>query len=201
MVRVIFITGGSASGKTTLAVQLQKALGVSGQLISQDMFYKPTRDPKTNYDIPGAFDFDEQYRVLLALTKRQKVSIPVYDFNLHDRVGETELKPTDVIIFEGLFAFHHKDSLKLADLKIFVDTPDDTRLGRRIMRDVYDRKRELRDVIKRWNEDVQPSYRKYISLTRYEADLIIPWTTINHRAIGFLLSTIAELGKVKHPTD
>lgn len=33
----------------------------------------------------------------------------------------------DVIIFEGILAFHHPEICKLMDLKIFVDTDSDTR--------------------------------------------------------------------------
>ena len=56
MAKLIFVTGGSASGKTTIANNLKEALGDKAVLISQDMFYLPTKSVDTNYDIPSAFD-------------------------------------------------------------------------------------------------------------------------------------------------
>lgn len=37
----------------------------------------------------------------------------------------------NVIVFEGILAFAHKDLRKLMDLKVFVDTDPDIRLARR----------------------------------------------------------------------
>ena len=37
----------------------------------------------------------------------------------------------NVLIFEGILAFHHQEVLDLLDLKVFVDTDPDIRLCRR----------------------------------------------------------------------
>lgn len=195
--KVIFITGGSASGKTTLANQMKTSFGKDALLISQDVFYKPSGTSDTNFDIPSAFDFDLQRKVLLNLINLQDDNVPIYDYSLHDRVGEKKIKAAPILIFEGLFTFFDKNLLDLADLKIFVDTPADTRLGRRIMRDVVERGRDVKEVISRWTKDVQPSYRQYISHEKQFADMIIPWTVINIRATDFLVSTITNLKHVK----
>ena len=190
MTKLIFITGGSASGKTSLALHLRDTIKNKVTLISQDMFYKPTRSDDTNYDLPSAFDWELQRQVFNDLKNGKDVKIPVYDFATHDRVGETHVKAGDVVLFEGLFTFHDLDMLKNADLKIYVDTPSDTRLARRITRDINERGRKLENVIERWQRDVQPSFNKYISINKYEADLIIPWQKVSSKGVNSIVSTI-----------
>lgn len=194
MPKMIFITGGSASGKTTLANQMKEKLGKDAILISQDSFYKPTKSEKVNFDEPKAFDFELQREIFAKITKGAKsIELPIYDFKLHDRSGVETIKIAPVVIFEGLFTFADEELLANADLKIFVDTPADTRLGRRILRDVKERGRDVEEVVTRWNKDVQPSYRKFITGTKIHADMIIPWTIVNDRATDFLASTIEHL--------
>lgn len=190
MTKLVFITGGSASGKTSLANHLRDTIGNSVTLISQDMFYKPTKSDETNYDLPTAFDWELQKQVFNDLKEGKDVKVPVYDFATHDRIGETHVKAGEVVIFEGLFTFFDQEMLKNADLKIYVDTPSDTRLARRILRDIKERGRNLDDVIQRWQRDVQPSFTKYISINKYEADLIIPWQKVSSQGVNSIVSTI-----------
>ena len=190
MTKIVFITGGSASGKTSLAEQIKKSIGDSATIISQDRFYKSTSDEKTNYDIPSAFDWELQHKVFNDLKQGKDVTVPIYDYTIHARNGEETIKAGEVIIFEGLFTFHDQELTKLADLKIYVDTPSDTRLARRILRDINERKRDINEVINRWEKDVQSSFIKYISPLKYRADLIIPWQKVSTKGIETVIATI-----------
>jgi uridine kinase len=44
--------------------------------------------------------------------------------------------PADVVLFEGILAFYFPEIRALFDMKLFVDTDPDTRLSRRVIRDV-----------------------------------------------------------------
>lgn len=44
--------------------------------------------------------------------------------------------PADVVLFEGILAFYFKEIRDLFDMKLFVDTDPDTRLSKRVIRDV-----------------------------------------------------------------
>lgn len=191
--KIIFITGGSASGKTTLALQIKEAMGDKATLISQDMFYKPTQAKNVNFDTPEAFDWDLIKKVCLELKEGKTTKIPVYSFETSSRIGWEEVVPQKVIIFEGLFTFYDYELSKSADFKIFVDTPSDTRLARRIMRDVKERGREITSVIKRWEDDVQPSFVKYIKPLKHQSDIIIPWVKVKENAIKAIIATINVL--------
>lgn len=63
---------------------------------------------------------------------------------------------------------------KILDMKIFVDTDADIRLGRRLKRDISERGRELEGVIQQYTRFVKPSYDHYIAPMMTYADLIVP---------------------------
>ena len=193
MNKLILITGGSASGKTHLANIIVDKFNGEAIRISQDVFYKPGGDSTRNYDLPEAFDLKLQRETIDKLIKGQEVELPIYDFTKHDVVGHKKVKPAKYIIFEGLFAFNDYELTKISDFKIFVETPADTRLARRIKRDIIDRGRDVSEVIDRWIKDVQPSYRNYIPNLKTHADVIIPWHKIKERTIKSLIVTIRHL--------
>lgn len=188
--KIIFITGGSASGKSTLASKLSDQLGTNATLISMDSFYKDGLGSDANFDTPEAFNWGAIKKMLIDLKAGKNAIIPVYDFATHSVVGNEEIATNDHIIFEGLFTLYDYELTKHADLKVYVDTPNDTRLARRVMRDINERGRKLEDVIERWQRDVQPSYIKYIHQMKYYADLIIPWVRVKDTSVKAIVQTL-----------
>lgn len=60
---------------------------------------------------------------------------PLYDEHLKLRKEETEkIMPSDLIIVEGHLIFCNQQVMDLLDLKIFIDTDDDVRLSRRVLK-------------------------------------------------------------------
>jgi uridine kinase len=80
-----------------------------------------------------------------------------------------------VIIMEGILVLHFATILERAHMRIFVDSDDDTRLARRIQRDVAQRGRDVASVINQYTRFVKPSHDEYIAPSRRMADIIIPW--------------------------
>jgi len=68
------------------------------------------------------------------------------------------VKSTPIIIFEGIHGLFDSRLRSLMDLKIFVLTPDDIRLSRRIQRDIVDRGREVVEVLEQYTRFVKPAY-------------------------------------------
>lgn len=193
MNKLIIVTGGSASGKSHLARKLAEKLGEKAIILSQDSFYRPKGGPERNYDEPAAFDFKKQKEVIKSLMENKETEIPVYDFAKHDVVGTRKIKPAKFIILEGLFTLYDYETAKLADFKVFVDTPADTRLARRILRDTQERGRDIQEVVGRWLKDVQPSYNHFIAHMKKYADVIIPWHKLKERAIKSMIVTFMNL--------
>jgi len=55
-----------------------------------------------------------------------------------------------------------------------VDTDADTRLARRIARDIIDRGRDMEGVLDQYMQTVKPSHAAFIEPSKKNADVIIP---------------------------
>jgi len=171
--QIIAICGGSGSGKSTLAHKF-----VGAAVLATDHFYRdieelsPREDGTYDFDHPSAVDLDACAEACLKLADSEDVTIPVYDFRTCRRVG-TQLLPAPknkIVVVEGIFAFH-SPLHEIATLRIFIDTPVDQRMARRLRRDV-ERGRSTLDSI-RHSLQVEEAYTRYIEPMRHLADLIL----------------------------
>lgn len=198
---IIGIGGGTCSGKTSIAKKLYRLLinkNIKAEIISQDNFYKTldsTINPLNyNFDDPSAFDLNLIMSTLNDIKKRKTVYIPEYDYKNHKQtIGITKISDVDIIIFEGILALYFKSILDLMDLKIFVDTPSDLRLIRRIVRDTKIRGRTIDSVIKQYKNTVRDSHDNYVEPSKDNAGMIIPMGKDNHDGINIALSYIEKL--------
>jgi len=86
--------------------------------------------------------------------------------------------------------FTNKAVRDLIDLKIFVDTPDDIRFIRRLIRDIKERGRTLDSVVDQYMNVVRPGHYEFIEPTKNYADIIIPEGGANERALNVLVTFI-----------
>lgn len=178
---VIGITGGTGSGKTTLAARLLHKFAQEGVcLLEQDSYYRDRSHLSTserdriNYDEPEAVEHDLLFRHLQHLTRGTPIEKPVYCFKTHTRSSEIRLvHPAPVILLEGLFALWDPRIRSLQDLKIYVDAAADIRFIRRVHRDVFERGRTVESVIDQYLCSVRPMHERYIEPTKAYADLVI----------------------------
>lgn len=178
---VVAITGGSGSGKTTTARQLVELLAPLGaDLLSEDSYYKDSRS------LPGfdaaSYDFDRlearDHRLLgqhlRALRAGRPVEVPDYSFVTHGRLGTSHvLAPRDIVVLEGIHCLCDAALLPLYDLTAFVDTPDDIRLLRRLLRDIHERGRTPEGVAAQYLATVRPAYERWIGPSRLNATLVV----------------------------
>ena len=171
---IIAIAGGSGSGKSTLARNLVKTLSGS-ILIKQDDYYREDNpsDADFNYDHPSAFETELLIKHLDLLSSGVAVESPVYDYTVHKRSKESRhLQPSPTIIIEGILVLENEELRKRADLKIFVDTPQEERLKRRIRRDMRDRGRTEESVIRQFMDTVKPMHDRYVEPEKAFADIV-----------------------------
>lgn len=197
---IIGVSGGSASGKTTVASRLKDACGDSVELLSHDFYYLPHDDipflerTKLNYDHPNAFDTERMIEDIKLLKQGKAIDRPVYSYTEHTRLNETvRVNPAKVIIVEGFMIFENSVLRNLFDIKVFVDADTDERLIRRIVRDVNERGRSLESVITQYINTVKPMHEQFVEPYKKYADIIIPRGGLNDVGIDMLIHRIKAI--------
>ena len=177
---IIGIAGGTGSGKTTLTRRLVETFGPDVSVVYHDNYYKKhdgmTYEERAalNYDHPDAFDTDLMVSDLKKLAAGETIRCPVYDYSIHNRSEKTmEVRPTKVVIVEGILIFADRALRDMMDVKIFVDTDADVRILRRILRDVKERERSLDSVIDQYLTTVKPMHEQYVQPSRQYADVVV----------------------------
>jgi len=208
---MIGVAGGTASGKSTVCEKLMEKLGqnevnnVEKQVVhlAQDSFYKEL-DPQEilkankgmfNFDHPNAFDNELMEACLEDIMHGKPTQIPVYDFKSNSRVpGQfTTIYPSDVVLVEGILVFYYAKMRNMFDLKLFVDTDADTRLARRVLRDIEERGRDLEHVLHQYTTLVKPAFEEFCIPTKKYADVIVPRGAENVVAIDLIKQHIQDI--------
>lgn len=198
---LIGVSGGSNSGKTTIATRLAELMGNQHlSLIKLDSYYvERSNEPlevraAANYDHPDAFDWDLMNDQLAALTAGASVQVPIYDYATHDRSDQFEtVHAAKVIVVEGILVLWEPRLRERFDLKIFVDTPPDLRIIRRLRRDVAERGRTPESILDQYLTTVRPSHELFIEPSKRYADVIVPEGGLNRPALEVLLARVREL--------
>ena len=200
-VTIIGVAGGSGSGKSTLVKKLQEAFGAEDvSTLCHDYYYKEHSDmsyeqrTQLNYDHPQAFDTDMMVAHIRSLKNNETIERPVYSFVEHNRTAErVTVKPSKVIIIDGILIFENQELRDLMDIKVFVDTDADVRLARRILRDVCNRGRSMESVIELYLSTVKPMNEEFVEPSKRYADVIIPEGGFNSVAVEMLIQSIRSM--------
>lgn len=198
---IIGISGPSASGKSLLANTIVNELGSEKVVvISEDAYYKNNIDlpfaarEKINYDHPDAFDHALLCEHLRLLQQGESVQIPIYSHAEHRRLEKTrDIGKHTIIVLEGILLFTDKILRELMDIRIFMSTPLDVCLTRRLVRDVLERQRSFESVIQQYETTVRPMYLQFIEPSSRYADIIVPKGGENRIAIDMIQAKMREL--------
>ncbi|XP_057707573.1 uridine-cytidine kinase 1 isoform X2 [Corythoichthys intestinalis] len=174
---LIGVSGGTASGKSTVCAKIMELLGQNKvdhhqrkvAIISQDCFYRVlTAEQKAkalkgqyNFDHPEAFDNELMYKTLKDIVEGRAVQVPTYDFVTHSRLAERmTVYPADVVLLEGILVFYLQKVRDMFHMKLFVDTDSDVRLSRRVLRDMS-RGRDLEQILSQYTTFVKPAFEEF----------------------------------------
>ncbi|CAO1412778.1 unnamed protein product [Diamesa serratosioi] len=207
---LIGVAGGTASGKSTVCKRIIEKLGQAEMndqqrqvvSISQDSFYRElTEEEKAkaakgrfNFDHPDAFDENLMLVTLTEILAGNKTTINSYDYRTNSLCPNKPITiyPADVVLFEGILVFYFQSIRDLFHMKLFVDTDSDTRLARRVPRDINERGRDLDQVLSQYMQFVKPAFEEFCSPTKKFADVIIPRGADNTVAIDLIVQHIRD---------
>jgi uridine kinase len=212
-VRLVFIAGPSASGKTTfskrLAIQLL-ADGLQPYPLAMDNYFH-SRDTlrerfggSADYDSLAALDVDQLQEDLGRLLRGEDVRLPRYDFRTGMRAaGPTvRLDPDQVLLIEGIHGLNPQileNGPESSCFRVFVSaltqlnldihnrvSTTDTRLVRRIVRDAIYRNYTAEETLDLW-ENVRRGEKQNIFPYQEEADVMF------NSALSYELSILKPL--------
>ncbi len=177
MTVLVGVAGSSGSGKTTASKFIAEKYGGRCVVISSDNYYRgKSKMPATatSFDHPDSIDFPRLVADLKKLKAGQDIDMPEYDFSVSEQKDTTiKVKPSDIVVVEGILIFYYPELLELFDIKVFVDTDIEICKERRIDRDMKGRGRERAAIIQQWDQQVLPAYQQFVEPTKYCANVIV----------------------------
>ena len=178
--KIVPLTGGSGSGKSTVLNGLREHFSGEVTILSLDDYYRPKNElPKddqgeTNFDVPEVINYDDLLRDMRSLMSGNIVELDTYTYNKSAMSSERiQIKPAPWLILEGIFTLYHKEVREMVDIKAFIDASVATRLERRKHRDHTVRGYAPDEIQYQWDNHVRPSELKFIDPWKSKCDIVI----------------------------
>jgi phosphoribulokinase len=203
---MLAIAGDSGTGKTTLTAGLVNALGRDRiTSIGVDDYHRYDREerkslpftplnPKCNY-------IDIMELDLQRLALNQPILKPVYDHSTGKLDRPEYVEPREFVIVEGLLPLHTKVSRACFDVTVYLDPPEDIRIGWKLGRDTKKRgytEEQVREELGRR----EPESEEFIRPQRSYADIVVRFSHIEDRgekAGDPLSATLLLRPTINHP--
>ncbi len=178
---IVAVSGGTGSGKTTLAKKILKNYSnLKVNYLSLDFYYKDyselsfNKRSKINFDHPNSIDFKLFYQHISKHRKGDDINTPTYSYKKHKRLKKTNLlKHGDLLVLDGILILLKNNIREFFDLSIFLDLDSSKRLQRRISRDNRERGRSKAEVEERYLKMIKPMHNKYVESSKNFADIIL----------------------------
>ncbi|WP_073497340.1 uridine kinase family protein [Actinacidiphila paucisporea] len=165
---VLAVAGGTASGKSTLAEALALHHPDTVGLIHLDDFYVPAHDP------------------LRGVRTLSATGAETLDWNHPGSIDETAVTAAidaaagsgrhRLVVVEGLFALTLPAVAARAAWRVYVDTPDDIRLARKILRKIEVQRQDPALSLRNYLAHGRESHAEYVAPSRSRADLVLDGT-------------------------
>lgn len=184
--KIIGISGGSGSGKTTFSRGLAKIfealpgrfseVGVLAQdsyYIDQSPIFKGDGE-NVNFDHPDSIDFNLLAEQIRLLRLGSPVEVPIYDFSTHQRkTQKTPFHPRSLIVIDGTLILSQPSIQKLLDWSIFIQTSEAVRFQRRFHRDLIERGRTAEGIRKQFDRQVKPMHDLFVEPSKVYATEVL----------------------------
>jgi phosphoribulokinase len=182
---MLAIAGDSGTGKTTITEGLVKALGRERiTSIGVDDYHRYDREERKSLPFtplsPQCNFIDIMEQDLQHLALNQPILKPVYDHRT-GKLGRPEyVEPREFVIVEGLLPLHTQLSRACFDVTVYLDPPEEIRIGWKLGRDIKKRgytEEQVREELGRR----EPESERFIRPQRSFADIVIRFSHIEER--------------------
>ena len=168
-VPVLAVAGGTASGKSTLADALVRHCPDLVVLIRLDDFYVPAHDP------------------LRGVRTLSATGAEILDWNHPGSIDQTAVAEAidaavttagrhRLVVVEGLFALTLPVVTARATWRVYVDTPDDIRLARKILRKIEVQRQDPALSLRNYLMTGRERHAAHVAPSRAVADLVVDGT-------------------------
>ncbi len=189
---VLGVAGGSGSGKSWLAKTLVDAFPEQTAVVCHDWYYRDhggldsDAALKLNFDHPRSLETALMCRQLDLLMAGRTIDAPRYDYATHARLKETRrVSPRPLIILDGILVLNEKALRDRMTVSVFIETPDDIRLMRRVRRDCTERRVDLEETLRLYEHCVRPMHRRFVATSSHHATWI--WSQLDDKSFPALL--------------
>lgn len=194
---LVAITGGTASGKSTLAERLVARLGhLQPLVVHQDQYFRdwaPEERERMTRNAPEAVRWELLRADLARLAAGETIGPPP---PRRDRPGLSAepRSPGRLVIVEGHLLLVDERVRALCPLKVYLDVPDEERVIRRLLRDTRVKGPEALAGATAWyRKDVLPNHERHTAPTRLLADLVIPAAPVTDVAFEVVVAALESL--------
>jgi uridine kinase len=201
-VQLIAVVGGSGAGKGWFVERLCRLLTPNACPLQLDDFYHDLshlpleQRAAHNFDVPEAIDWFAAERVLRACGAGRPTRLPRYDFATYSRGAERDWEPRPVVFVDGLWLLLPPAVRELFTLGIYLDTPEELRRTRRLVRDTAERGYS-RELVEHQLQTVMPMHDRHVEPQKRWANVVLtqPYRETEVAALaGALWPVLARAG-------
>jgi uridine kinase len=184
-VPVLAVAGGTASGKSTLAGALARHHPETVGLIHLDDFYVPSHDPGRG------------------VRTRSATGAEILDWNHPGSIDDGAVAAAldaagrdpglRLVVVEGLFALTLPSVVARSTWRVYVDTPDDIRLARKLLRKIEIQRQDPLLSLRNYLLSGRERHAEYVAPSRGRADLVLDGTDDE---FGMITAVMGLIGPV-----
>jgi phosphoribulokinase len=174
---LIGVAGDSGCGKSTFLRRLADLFGEESMtVICLDDYHSLDRYQRKETGItalnPAANNFDLMYEQIKALKEGREIMKPIYNHETGLIDPPEQIKPSPIVVIEGLHPMHDERVRSLIDFSVYLDIDDEVKIAWKIQRDMAERGHTYEDVLAAINSR-RPDFEAYIDPQKAHADVVI----------------------------
>ncbi|MFE5484077.1 uridine kinase [Streptomyces sp. NPDC056527] len=182
MAGVLAVAGGTASGKSTLAGALSLQCPESVALVHLDDYYVPAHDP-----LKGVWTVSADGHAALDWNHPGSIN----ETSVTHAIDAALLRPgVLLVVVEGLFALSLPSVVRRAAWRVYIDTPDDIRLARKILRKIEVQQQDPRRSLRNYLQTGRDRHAAHVAPSRAAADLVVDGTASEAEMLAAVMPLI-----------